>query len=215
LIRPFLRRPGGTGGSSFLLLLQSPTSVGQSFSLREGTNLSQHVLNPCRGISPGGQSGHPSGVCNVNFFFLLLATGFGSGFCPILPGTAGTIVAIPICYVLSSLPLVLYALIVAVSFFLSVFVSEKAQKHWGKKDDRRIVIDEIMGFLITMLGVPATLRAVVSGFILFRFFDIVKPPPIRRLERVGGGYGVVLDDVMAGVYANLFLQLVLSFQLFS
>lgn len=151
----------------------------------------------------------------MNLFYLLLATGFGSGFCPILPGTAGTIVAIPICYVLSSLPLVLYALIVAVSFVLSVFVSEKAQKHWGKKDDRRIVIDEIMGFLITMLGVPATLAAVVSGFILFRFFDIAKPPPIRRLEKVGGGYGIVLDDVMAGVYANLVLQLVLSFRLFS
>ena len=148
-------------------------------------------------------------------FFLLLATGFGSGFCPILPGTAGTIVAIPIYYVLSSLPLVLYAVIVGLFFLLSVVVSDRAQKHWGKKDDRRIVIDEIMGFLITMLGVPATLRAMILGFILFRFFDIAKPPPIRRLERVGGGYGVVLDDVMAGVYANLFLQLVLSFQLFS
>ncbi len=83
------------------------------------------------------------GVRGLNLFSLLLASGFGSGLSPILPGTAGTIVAIPIYYLLSSLPWVLYTLIVGSLFFLSVFVSAKAQEHWGKKDDRRIVIDEI------------------------------------------------------------------------
>lgn len=152
-------------------------------------------------------------MCDVNFFFLLLATGFGSGFCPILPGTAGTIVAIPIWYALSSLPLLLYAVIVGLAFLLSVVVSDRAQRHWGKKDDRRIVIDEMMGFLITMMGIPTSVSAVCGGFILFRAFDILKPPPIRRLEKVGGGYGVVLDDVLAGIYANLCLQLIFMFQL--
>lgn len=151
-----------------------------------------------------GVKGRP----DLNLFYLLLATGFGSGFCPILPGTAGTIVAIPIYYLLSSLSLVPYTLMVGISFFLSAFVSERAQKRFGKKDDRRIVIDEIVGFFITMLGIARIPSAVFLGFVLFRLLDILKPPPIRRLEKVGGGYGVVLDDVAAGVYANLLLQLV-------
>lgn len=154
-----------------------------------------------------GVKGRP----DLNLFYLFLATGFGSGFCPILPGTAGTIVAIPICYLLSPLPWVPHTLIVGLTFFLSVFVSERAQRHWGKKDDRRIVIDEIMGFLVTMWGVPRIPKTVFLGFVFFRVFDILKPPPIRRLEKVEGGYGVVLDDVMAGVYANVLLQFMLFF----
>lgn len=153
-------------------------------------------------LGPGGR------LRVLKAFPLFLATGFGAGFCPVLPGTAGTIVAIPIHHILSSFSLAPYALIVGLSFFLSVFVSDRAQKYWGKKDDRRIVIDEIMGFLVTMIGVPPSISAVFWGFILFRAFDILKPPPIRRLEKVGGGYGVVLDDVLAGIYANLCLQVV-------
>ena len=139
--------------------------------------------------------------------FLLLATGFGSGFSPIVPGTAGTIVAIPIYYFLSNISSPVYEITLVAFFFLSVSVSEKAQQHWGNKDDRRIVIDEIMGFFVTMLWLPRTALMIIAGFFLFRFFDIVKPPPIRRLENVNGGYGVVLDDVMAGVYANIVLQI--------
>ena len=78
----------------------------------------------------------------------------------------------------------------------------------GRKDDRRIVIDEMMGFFVTMLWLPRTVFFIVIGFFLFRFFDILKPPPIRRLENIQGGFGVVLDDVVAGIYANIALQLV-------
>ena len=77
-----------------------------------------------------------------------------------------------------------------------------------RKDDPRIVIDEIMGYLITMLWLPRTILFIILGFFLFRFFDIVKPPPIRLLEKAKGGYGVVLDDVLAGVYANIILQII-------
>lgn len=80
---------------------------------------------------------------------------------------------------------------------------------FGKKDDPKIVIDEIMGFFITMLWVPRTALFIVAGFILFRFFDILKPFPIRRLEKVRGGFGVVLDDVMAGIFANVILRLII------
>jgi len=143
----------------------------------------------------------------MNRFLLLLATGFGAGFSPVVPGTAGTIVAVPIYYFLSHILSPAYEITLVAFFFLSVFVSEKAEQYWGKKDDRRIVIDEIMGFFITMLWVPKTALMIIAGFLLFRFFDIVKPPPIRRLEKVNGGYGVVLDDVLAGVYANIVLHI--------
>jgi len=144
-------------------------------------------------------------------FFLFLAAGFGAGYVPIAPGTAGTLVAIPIFLGLSSIPFPLYELTILTFFFLASWISGEAQKDWGRKDHPRIVIDEIMGYLITMLWLPKTILFIIFGFLLFRFFDIVKPPPIRLMEKAKGGYGVVLDDVVAGVYANIVLQIVRLF----
>jgi phosphatidylglycerophosphatase A len=145
----------------------------------------------------------------MKHFFLFLATGFGVGYSPVAPGTLGTLIAIPVYYFLSEIPSPLYEITLIGFFFLSVWISENAERLFGKKDDPRIVIDEIMGFLITMLWVPKTLPFVIMGFFLFRFFDILKPFPIRRLEkRLRGGFGVVLDDVAAGVYANIVLQFI-------
>jgi phosphatidylglycerophosphatase A len=124
------------------------------------------------------------------------------------PGTAGTLVAIPIFLALSLIPFPLYELTIFTFFFLASWISSEAQSCWGKKDHPRIVIDEIMGFLITMLWLHRTRVFIILGFFLFRFFDIVKPPPIRLMERVRGGFGVVLDDVMAGIYANIVLRLI-------
>jgi phosphatidylglycerophosphatase A len=144
---------------------------------------------------------------SMNFFVLLFATGFGVGFSPVVPGTMGTLVAIPIYYSVSSISSPLYELTLVAFFFFSSWISHQAEGYWGSKDDRRIVIDEIMGFLVTMLWVPKALFSIVAGFIFFRFFDILKPFPIRRLEQVKSGYGVVLDDVMAGIYANIVVHL--------
>ena len=142
-------------------------------------------------------------------FILVLATGFGVGYSSIVPGTLGTLVALPIYYFLSEIPSPLYEITLVGFFFLSVWISENAERFFRKKDDRRIVIDEIMGFLITMLWIPKTVPFIIIGFFLFRFFDILKPFPIRRLEKgLKGGYGVVLDDVVAGIYANIVLHLV-------
>ena len=138
----------------------------------------------------------------------LLASGFGAGFSPIVPGTVGTLFAIPIALGFSKIPFPLHELTILTFFFLSCWVSGKAESYWGRKDDRRIVIDEMMGFFVTMLWLPGTVFFIVIGFFLFRFFDILKPPPIRRLEKIEGGFGVVLDDVVAGIYANIILQLV-------
>ena len=148
----------------------------------------------------------------MNKFFVFLATGFGVGYSPVAPGTLGTLVAILIYYFLSEIPSPLYEITLIGFFFLSVWLSENAEIFFGKKDDQRIVIDEIMGFLITMLWVPKTIRFVIIGFFLFRSFDILKPFPIRRLEkRFKGGFGVVLDDVAAGGYANVVLRLIYLF----
>jgi phosphatidylglycerophosphatase A len=143
----------------------------------------------------------------MNFFVLLSATGLGAGFSPVVPGTMGTLVAIPIYYFASSIPFLLYELTLVAFFFFSSWISNQAERYWGKKDDRRIVIDEIMGFLVTMLWIPGSPLFIAAGFLLFRFFDILKPFPIRRLEKVESGFGVVLDDVLAGVYANIILHL--------
>jgi phosphatidylglycerophosphatase A len=142
-------------------------------------------------------------------FFLLFATGFGVGYSPIAPGTLGTLITIPLYYFLSAIRSPLYEITLIAFIFLSIWISENAETFFGKKDDPRIVIDEMIGFLIAMLWVPKTTCFIIIGFFLFRFFDILKPFPIRRLERrLKGGFGVVLDDVMAGVYANIVLQLI-------
>jgi phosphatidylglycerophosphatase A len=145
----------------------------------------------------------------MNYFIVMLATGFGVGYSPIAPGTLGTLITIPLYYFLSNISAPLYELTLITFFFLSVWISEKAEIVFGKRDDQRIVIDEMMGFLITMLWIPRTIFFISMGFILFRFFDILKPFPIRHLEkRWKGGFGVVLDDVAAGVYVNIILQII-------
>ena len=148
----------------------------------------------------------------MKHFILLLATGFGVGYSPVAPGTLGTLIAILIYYFLSEIPSPLHEITLSGFFFLSVWIAQNAETFFGKKDDQRIVIDEIIGFLITMLWVPKTIRFIIIGFFLFRFFDILKPFPIRRLEkRLKGGFGVVLDDVAAGVYSNIILQIISYF----
>jgi phosphatidylglycerophosphatase A len=137
----------------------------------------------------------------------LLATGFGVGYSPLVPGTAGTLLAVPVHLFFSCIPTPLYELTLLTFFFFSSWVSKEAERFWGKKDDRRIIIDEILGYLVTMLWVPLSPFSIVTGFILFRFFDILKPYPIRHLERVKYGFGVVLDDVMAGICSNIILRL--------
>jgi phosphatidylglycerophosphatase A len=144
----------------------------------------------------------------MNRVILLLATGLGVGYVPRVPGTMGTLLAIPIFLLLSSIPSPVYEWTIIAFFFLACWVSDKAQNHWAKRDDQRIVIDEIVGFFTAMMWLPRTALFITLGFVLFRFFDIAKPPPVRRLEQMRGGYGVVLDDVMAGVYANIVLQVI-------
>lgn len=99
-----------------------------------------------------------------------------------------------------------YVGVVAALFFLGVWSAQHAGKRWGLADHSAIVCDEIVGFLITMIAVPAHWLTALLGFGLFRLFDIAKPPPVRQAEMLPGGWGVMMDDVLAGVYAALCLQ---------
>jgi phosphatidylglycerophosphatase A len=140
------------------------------------------------------------------------ATWFGTGFSPVASGTVGTIAAIPLYLVLSRLSLPLYLLTVSAFFFYACWAADRAEVIFNEKDSGKIVIDEVVGFLITMVGVPCTWQGVVAGFFLFRFFDITKIPPARFFDRrVKNGYGVVLDDVVAGAYAAIVLHQLLRF----
>lgn len=138
---------------------------------------------------------------------LILATGFYGGYAPFAPGTVGTAVGVLFFWCFSHLSPLLYLITTVAFVFLSAWVAERAEQLLQRKDAPAIVIDEISGFLVTMLFVPCSVTMVLAGFLLFRGFDIGKVFPARWIERsIPGGWGVVLDDVAAGVYANIVLQ---------
>ncbi|OGT31948.1 MAG: phosphatidylglycerophosphatase [Gammaproteobacteria bacterium RIFCSPHIGHO2_12_FULL_35_23] len=138
-----------------------------------------------------------------------LAFGFGSGAIPFAPGTMGTLVAIPIYLLIAQLSLPLYLLMVLILFVAGIWLCEIAARDTGVHDHPGIVWDEIVGFLITMIGVPPTFKWILLGFILFRLFDIWKPWPIRTIDRkVKGGLGIMLDDVLAAIFAFVIMQLI-------
>jgi len=142
----------------------------------------------------------------------IAATGLGSGLSPLAPGTAGTLVGIPVYMVFSRFPWPLYLLSVIAFSLFAVYVSQEAERVYNEKDPGRIVIDEIVGFQVTMFLVIPTVWHIFWGFIIFRVFDIVKPFPIRLCERkLPGGYGVVGDDIVAGIYGNIVLLLLIRF----
>ncbi|MCC5825794.1 phosphatidylglycerophosphatase A [Alkalimonas sp.] len=137
----------------------------------------------------------------------LLALGFGSGLAPKAPGTFGTLAAVPLVAALMLSPLWLYLLIVMLAWILGIYVCEVAARDVGVHDHGAIVWDEIVGLAVTMLLVPLSAWNLLLGFVLFRFFDIVKPWPIRWLDKkVAGGHGIMLDDIVAGLMACLVLH---------
>jgi phosphatidylglycerophosphatase A len=139
----------------------------------------------------------------------LLAFGFGSGLAPKAPGTAGTLVAVPLYLLLQGLPLTVYLGIVLAGFLLGIWICGSTSRDLSVHDHSGIVWDEIIGYLLTMTLAPKGWLWVAIGFLLFRLFDILKPWPIRWFDRkVPGGFGIMFDDVLAGCYAGVVMWLI-------
>jgi len=141
-------------------------------------------------------------------FICLIGQGFGTGRSPWAPGTVGTLPGLVLAWFLWHAGPVFYLVITTLVVMIAIWVSGRVANLLRVHDDPRIVIDEIAGILVTLALVPPSVPALLTGFVLFRLLDTVKPPPISTIDqRVGGGLGIVADDVVAGVGANLCLQL--------
>jgi|SRR4051794_34471897 len=136
---------------------------------------------------------------------LAIATVFGVGYAPLAPGTFGSAVGLVLWWLLPSSPFA-QAVAIATIFVAGSWGGSVAERHFGRTDPGQVVIDEVMGMLITLFLNPVGWIGAVAGFLLFRIFDVIKPYPANRLERLHGGVGVMADDAMAAVYANLALR---------
>ncbi len=143
---------------------------------------------------------------------IFFATGGTVGNIPFAPGTFGTLVGLPLCFFLSLCHISFAAIFIIAFIVLAVWIAQEAEKLLKKKDPGCIVIDEIAGIMVTLLGLPFDPLTVMAGFLIFRILDIFKPFPARMLERtIPGGAGVVLDDIAVGIWGNLILRIVLIF----
>ena len=142
----------------------------------------------------------------------MIASVFYIGYLPVAPGTLGSLAALPVYYFICNNTIIMSAVILIV-IALGFMTAGKMEKLFGEKDPGEIIIDEFGGMLISLYRIPPTMGYVVTGFLLFRFFDIVKPMPIHNLEKLKGSLGIMSDDLIAGVYANMALQVVYVFSL--
>jgi phosphatidylglycerophosphatase A len=141
---------------------------------------------------------------------MFLATGGFIGNTSFAPGTFGSILGLPLCFLLSKIDLPVAVLLTGIFIFFAILVSQEAEKILGEKDPGAIVVDEIAGIVVTLIGLPFNLFFASTGFIVFRILDIFKPYPIRLPEKhFSGGAGIVLDDVAAGILSNLVLRVIL------
>jgi len=142
----------------------------------------------------------------------LLAFGFGSGLSPFAPGTMGTLIAIPFIFALRSLGEAGFWLVLVLLFLLGVWLCERISRKLGVHDHGGIVWDEMVGYWLSAAFVPLQWHWLLAAFVLFRFFDILKPWPIRQLDsKLKGGFGIMIDDVVAALFTMAILAVVQSF----
>lgn len=134
-----------------------------------------------------------------------IACGFGVGAMPFAPGTFGTMVGVVFYLILSKLSLLAYLLIAILLFIVGVFITDKTNRDFGTHDHPAPVWDEIVGFLFVMVALPQRWYFILAGFVLFRIFDVLKPWPIKLIERLPGGLGVMADDLAAAIYSWILL----------
>lgn len=172
-------------------------------------------VQPAPAAGSGERSPHPGGA--LDRLATLLATGFGSGRSPLIPGTTGTLAAIPVHILLAWLGgriggafgWLLFPAFAVAFVPLAIWSADRMCRRLGQKDPGVIVVDEWAGYFITVMLHDLRWTTVLAGFLVFRILDVVKPFPARSFESLPGGLGVVADDVMAGVYGNIALWLLL------
>ncbi|MDP8247937.1 MAG: phosphatidylglycerophosphatase A [Candidatus Tritonobacter lacicola] len=142
---------------------------------------------------------------------LAIATVCRLGRCPLAPGTAGALVGVLLYLAVFPLAWQVYLMITAALFVLGVWASTVAEEALGGKDPSQVIIDEVVGYLITMFCIPFSIQAVVIGFALNRVLDIIKPYPANKAEKAGKGLGIMADDLVSSIYANILLRLILYF----
>ena len=147
----------------------------------------------------------PDSPSSPPFVVRFLASGFYSGYAFVASGTVGTAVSLVIYLALPPLSPLTWALFLVPFCLVSVALASAGERAWGK-DPGRVVIDEFAGFFVTVAALPQTMAVAVAGFFVFRALDIWKPPPARRSEALPRGWGIVADDVIAGIYGNLLIR---------
>jgi len=144
-----------------------------------------------------------------------LAFGFGSGLSPTAPGTVGTLVSLPLVFGLMHFSLSIYLCSVLMLSLVGIYLCGESARRLNTHDHQGIVLDEFAGMAVTMIAVPLKLQWLLLGFVLFRCFDIFKPWPIREADhRLSGGFGIMLDDIIAGIFSCVLLHAVIKFDLF-
>lgn len=149
-----------------------------------------------------------------NFTIKSFLSVFGLGYIPFGPGTFGTLGGLVFWYFTNGVSTMYYIVMTIIIIVVSCYLSSFSEELYGQKDSQRIVLDEFCGYLVTMIGVPFALDNLwwtpILGFVLFRFFDIVKPVPVNIMEKLPKGLGVVADDVMAGLYSVIIIHVILQ-----
>ena len=141
---------------------------------------------------------------------LFLATGGLIGFSPVAPGTFGSLAALPLCLLISLMRVDDALIFIMILVTLSTWIAHVAEKIEAQKDPKQVVVDEICGMAVALFALPFTPLFIIGGFALFRVFDIFKPFPIRWVDKkVPGGLGIMLDDLMAGIFANVLMRVVI------
>lgn len=136
----------------------------------------------------------------------VVATAFGAGYFPFAPGTAGSMVGLALFWPLQRAPLLVQVAVTVAVYFVAVAASTRFARRLAIKDPGAVVVDEVVGMWISLLFLPFTPAVAAAGFVLFRALDVFKPWPARQFESLPGGWGIMTDDVMAGIYANLLLR---------
>jgi len=144
----------------------------------------------------------------ISMLHKIIATVFFIGYFPFAPGTLASAFAMAILWIFNPSDVVILSILIT-SLILGTISSEKVAKEYNSKDPSYVVIDEFVGYLTAVVFLPLNWQVLVAGFILFRFLDILKPPPLRQAEKIGGGLGIMLDDFLSGIISNLLIRVFL------